>query len=691
MSARALRAVGAPCLAAALAVSAIAVSAAPAHAVTATNSTVTAPTAPSASSVSGTDGSWNLVYRNDFTDLHDVTRFTSTAAVNDKLSPSDTSNSLLQKPTTASDVTTVADPAASDGSALGVFTQQNSFATSAGTQFGWTSGRMSINGQNQAPPVRIRARLRMTPSIGAKTAVMWWPAGGGWPWEVDFAETFGGQSLTDFWGSRQHVDQHWHSDLNHDGAATEQLNHNDTLDATKYHTYDLFIEPTHMWVEIDGVKTFETYDQRWIPKGPGFFSIGKALTGTRSRAHTNDGVYLDWLEIYKISSPSVAVDAQSGPVGTSPTVTGTIGTGGGDTTYHVDYGTTTAYGTSTPNVTIPGGSTSVPVSVQLSGLAPASTYHYRLVATNTGGTVSSSDAVLTTGGVPTATASVASMDAAAVTLSSVVSTGGLPTTEAVQYAPVGGTPQSTPAITVPAAATNSTVTVPLTGLVPGAAYSFATTVSNAAGTTTGPVSTFVAPAAPTLTGSATVVQGDTALTVGTSVASGNLPTAVHVDYGTTMAYGTSTPDVTVPAGTDPTALTLSVPGLASGQRYHYRVVASNVAGSVTGPDALTGTTGTPVAALGKVSKTVKPWSASLNVTGSVRPNSLPTTYVVRYGVAGKSVRNSTAAASVGSGLWASSVSRTLTGLKRHTCYRVTIQAQNAAGTVTTPATNICTG
>jgi hypothetical protein len=42
-------------------------------------------------------------------------------------------------------------------------------------------------------------------------------------------------------------------------------------------------------------------------------------------------------------------------------------------------------------------------------------------------------------------------------------------------------------------------------------------------------------------------------------------------------------------------------------------------------------------------------------------------------------------------LWASSVSRTLTGLKRHTCYRVTIQAQNSAGTVTTPATRICTG
>jgi hypothetical protein len=88
---------------------------------------------------------------------------------------------------------------------------------------------------------------------------------------------------------------------------------------------------------------------------------------------------------------------------------------------------------------------------------------------------------------------------------------------------------------------------------------------------------------------------------------------------------------------------------------------------------------------------VKRTSVSLKVTGSVRPNSLTTTYVVRYGVASKPARTATASVTVGSGLWASTVSRTLTGLKRHTCYRVTIEARNAAGIVDTPSTNICTG
>jgi len=169
-----------------------------------------------------TDGAWQPVYRNDFTDLRDVTRFASSATVNSALSPSDTNNSALQKPIVAADTTTVADPAATDGSALAVSTQQQSYPTPTGTAYGWTSGRMAITGQNQAPPVRIRARIRMTPSIGAKTAVMWWPAGGGWPWEVDFAETFGGATLTDFWGARQHVQQNWHSDVNHDTRDDQQ-------------------------------------------------------------------------------------------------------------------------------------------------------------------------------------------------------------------------------------------------------------------------------------------------------------------------------------------------------------------------------------------------------------------------------------------------------------------------------------
>jgi predicted lipoprotein with Yx(FWY)xxD motif len=64
-----------------------------------------------------------------------------------------------------------------------------------------------------------------------------------------------------------------------------------------------------------------------------------------------------------------------------------------DTHYRFEYGTTTAYGTSAP---VPDGDAGVQpiatVAQTISGLAPNTVYHYRLVASNEGGTGESPDA-----------------------------------------------------------------------------------------------------------------------------------------------------------------------------------------------------------------------------------------------------------------------------------------------------------
>jgi predicted lipoprotein with Yx(FWY)xxD motif len=64
-----------------------------------------------------------------------------------------------------------------------------------------------------------------------------------------------------------------------------------------------------------------------------------------------------------------------------------------DTHYHFEYGTTTAYGTSVP---VPEGDAGVQpiatVAQTITGLAPSTTYHYRLVASNAGGPGMSPDA-----------------------------------------------------------------------------------------------------------------------------------------------------------------------------------------------------------------------------------------------------------------------------------------------------------
>ena len=258
------------------------------------------PTAPASAPAEAATYSWTRVLRNNFTDLSRVARMQSSVAVNDTLSPFDTTNALLQKPVVRGNVRIASDSAAGDGHALAVLTRKTSYETSAGTQTGWANGRAMLTNADHVPPVRIRARIRMTKSIGAKTAVMWWPKVG-WPWEVDFAETFSGQSWTDKWGSRSYVSQRWHADLDGDGLAKEQLIRDIAIDATRYHVYDLYITPARMWVTIDGVERFSTTDTRYIPDSAGALWIGKALGGgpRNDPDRTFDGVYLDWVEIYK--------------------------------------------------------------------------------------------------------------------------------------------------------------------------------------------------------------------------------------------------------------------------------------------------------------------------------------------------------------------------------------------------------
>ncbi|HEX6206485.1 MAG TPA: hypothetical protein VFZ29_11835 [Solirubrobacterales bacterium] len=87
---------------------------------------------------------------------------------------------------------------------------------------------------------------------------------------------------------------------------------------------------------------------------------------------------------------------------TTATLNGTINAWGGQTTFHFEYGLTTAYESRVP-VLVEGvaGSLQTPrvFSRAVSGLQPGTTYHYRLVATNAAGTTAGADRTFTTLGV----------------------------------------------------------------------------------------------------------------------------------------------------------------------------------------------------------------------------------------------------------------------------------------------------
>jgi hypothetical protein len=91
------------------------------------------------------------------------------------------------------------------------------------------------------------------------------------------------------------------------------------------------------------------------------------------------------------ATASVEGLSASGVTGVSAVLGGKLDPGGEDTSYHFEWGTSTAYGSSSPVRDGGAGSSAVVVQEVIGGLTSDTTYHWRLVAVNGGGEVVSPD------------------------------------------------------------------------------------------------------------------------------------------------------------------------------------------------------------------------------------------------------------------------------------------------------------
>jgi uncharacterized delta-60 repeat protein len=89
---------------------------------------------------------------------------------------------------------------------------------------------------------------------------------------------------------------------------------------------------------------------------------------------------------------------------------------------------------------------------------------------------------------------------------------------------------------------------------------------------------------PSVTTGATSAITEVSASVRGQVNSNGLPTTYHVDYGHTKAYGSGTPAAAVGSGTSPVGVSARLKGLRAGTTYHYRLVATNAAGTSYGGD-----------------------------------------------------------------------------------------------------------
>ena len=88
------------------------------------------------------------------------------------------------------------------------------------------------------------------------------------------------------------------------------------------------------------------------------------------------------------SKPAVTTGAAASVTQTTATLTGTVTPNGAPTSYFFEYGPTSLYGAQTATTAISAKQT---VAVPIGGLAPFTTYHYRLVAQNSKGITKGKD------------------------------------------------------------------------------------------------------------------------------------------------------------------------------------------------------------------------------------------------------------------------------------------------------------
>ena len=102
--------------------------------------------------------------------------------------------------------------------------------------------------------------------------------------------------------------------------------------------------------------------------------------------------------------PTVTSVSQTGTGPTSSTLRADVTPNELVTTVHFEYGTSTSYGTSTPEQGIGAGTSRIRVTAPVGGLKPNTRYHFRAVATNAAGVTRGGDRAFTTSRTPTSVA-----------------------------------------------------------------------------------------------------------------------------------------------------------------------------------------------------------------------------------------------------------------------------------------------
>ena len=185
---------------------------------------------------------------------------------------------------------------------------------------------------------------------------------------------------------------------------------------------------------------------------------------------------------------------------------------------------------------------------------------------------------------------------------------------------------------------------------------------------------------PTVTTTAASPVDTVSATLNGTIDPGGVSSTYHFEYGTDINYGSQTTESDPMSGTGAVAATGPVTGLSPNTTYHFRIVGTNAAGSITGVDQTVTTDPAPPTLDGAPAYASVITTTGAKLNGTLNPNSSATSYHFEYGT-DTTYGSSTTSAAAGAGAGDQSVTAELTGLTAGTTYHFRLVADNGTGGV----------
>ncbi len=359
-----------------------------------------------------------------------------------------------------------------------------------------------------------------------------------------------------------------------------------------------------------------------------------------------------------------------------------------------EYGVANNLSFSTDQQTVnPPQSASADIAFTLTGLAPNTTYSYRIVAKDSDTPVPGIVLTFTTAGgqtgptVPTVLTNAATgVTQNSASLSASISPSGSGTSAWFEWGTNVVLGNTTSVQQLGSGTASVSLMAGLSGLSPNTTYYFRAVAQNSAGITNGAILSFTTSvnpppsAAPAVTTAVATNVSQTSLTLNGSATPNGAATNAWFEWGSSYALGNTTGSQSIGSGSSPQSFSATLSGLSPNTTYYFRAVAQNSAGAASGSifSATTQFGSSQAAPTVWTNAATSVYQSTAALNGQVNPNSNFTTAWFEWG-ASSSFGNTTASQSMGSGNASVGFSATLTNLSSNTNYFYRAVAQSSAG------------